>query len=204
MKIEPLDIDGAWVITPRLHRDARGGFLEQYRCDRLAEIAGRPLRLAQGNTSISARGVVRGIHVTDVPPGQAKYVSCPAGAVLDVIVDLRVGSPTYGRHQTVRLDDVDHRAVYLAEGLGHGFCALTDGAVVSYLCSETYAPERDRAIHPLDPELGIVWPVPTPLLSPRDAAAPWLAEAAERGLLPDYRVCRARGAAPAWTADHAG
>ena len=197
MKLEPLSIDGAWVITPRTHRDARGGFLEQYRHDRLAEAVGRPLRLAQANTSISAYGVVRGVHVSDVPPGQAKYVSCPSGAVLDVIVDLRMGSPTYGRHETVRLDDAEHRAVYLAEGLGHGFCALTDGAVVTYLCSQTYAPERDRAVHPLDRDLGIAWPVSAPLLSPRDAGAPSLAEAAERGLLPDYQACRKLYEAPA-------
>src|SRR5690606_33885708 len=99
-------------------------------------------RLAQANLSVSARGVVRGIHYADVPPGQAKYVSCPRGAVLDVIVDLRVGSPTYGQHEAVRLDQTDHRAVYIAEGLGHGFCALTEDATLVYLCAETYAPQR--------------------------------------------------------------
>jgi dTDP-4-dehydrorhamnose 3,5-epimerase len=189
MEITQLSIDGAFLVTPRQYGDPRGVFLEWYRFDRLAERVGHPLRLAQGNLSRSARGVVRGIHYADVPPGQAKYVTCARGAVLDVVVDLRVGSATYGRHEAVRLDETDRRAVYLAEGLGHGFCALTDDATLVYLCSETYAPQREHGVHPLDPDLGIDWPVATPLLSARDAAAPRLAEARARGALPDYRAC---------------
>src|SRR5690606_21424643 len=138
---------------------------------RLAEAVGHPLTLAQANLSVSAAGVVRGIHYAEVPPGQAKYVTCPSGAVLDVVVDLRVGSPTFGRWEAVRLDDVDRRAVYLTEGLGHGFCALTEGATVAYLCSTTYHPAAERSIHPLDPALGITWPVDAPHLSARDANA---------------------------------
>jgi dTDP-4-dehydrorhamnose 3,5-epimerase len=189
MKIRSLAIDGAWEITPELHGDARGLFLEWYRVDRLAEAAGRPVRLAQGNLSVSVRNVVRGIHFADVPPGQAKYVTCVRGAVLDVAVDLRVGSPTFGLWEPVRLDDSGRAAVYLAEGIGHGFCALTDGATTSYLCSEVYAPQREHAVHPLDPALGIEWPADFPVLSDRDAAAPTLAEAKGRGLLPDYQAC---------------
>ena len=140
VKIRPLSIAGAWEITPQQHGDPRGVFLEWYRHDRLAEVVGHRLDLAQANLSVSARGVVRGIHYADVPPGQAKYVTCASGAVLDVVVDLRVGSPTFGRWEAVRLDDVDRRAVYLAEGLGHGFCALTEGATVVYLCSDHLQP----------------------------------------------------------------
>ncbi|SBT68425.1 dTDP-4-dehydrorhamnose 3,5-epimerase [Micromonospora sediminicola] len=191
MKVRPLGIEDAWEITPRQHGDSRGLFLEWYRFDHLADAVGHPLRLAQGNLSVSARGVVRGIHFADVPPGQAKYVTCVRGAVVDVIVDVRVGSPTFGRWEAVRLDDVDRRAVYLGEGLGHGFCALTDDATLSYLCSTTYNPTVERAVHPLDPELAIDWPAGTPLLSDRDAAAPSLAEARDAGLLPDYGTCRA-------------
>ncbi|MBF5029393.1 MULTISPECIES: dTDP-4-dehydrorhamnose 3,5-epimerase [unclassified Micromonospora] len=190
MKIRPLGIEGAWEVTPRLHGDPRGQFLEWYRFDRLAEAVGHPLRLAQGNLSVSARDVVRGIHFADVPPGQAKYVTCVRGAVLDVVVDVRVGSPTYGRWEAVRLDDTDRRAVYLAEGLGHGFCALTDDATLSYLCSATYNPAAEHTVHPLDPDLGIDWPAATPLLSERDASAPRLAEARAAGLLPGYDACR--------------
>ncbi|HEX2416736.1 MAG TPA: dTDP-4-dehydrorhamnose 3,5-epimerase [Micromonosporaceae bacterium] len=190
MEIQELSIDGAFLVSTHQHGDSRGVFLEWYRFDRIAEHVGHPLRLAQANLSSSARGVVRGIHYADVPPGQAKHVTCVRGAVLDVVVDLRVGSATYGRHETVRLDEADRRSVYLAEGLGHGFCALTDDATLVYLCSETYAPQREHSVHPLDPELGIDWPVATPSLSPRDASAPRLAEARARGSLPDYRACR--------------
>ncbi|MGV9764475.1 dTDP-4-dehydrorhamnose 3,5-epimerase [Micromonospora tulbaghiae] len=190
MKIRPLSVEGAWEVTPRRHGDPRGLFLEWYRFDRLAEAVGHPLRLAQANLSVSARDVVRGIHFADVPPGQAKYVTCVRGAVLDVVVDVRAGSPTYGRWEAVRLDDTDRRAVYLAEGLGHGFCALTDEATLSYLCSATYNPAAEHTVHPLDPDLGIDWPAATPLLSERDAAAPRLAQARDAGLLPDYDACR--------------
>jgi dTDP-4-dehydrorhamnose 3,5-epimerase len=190
VKVRPLGIEGAWEVTPRPHGDPRGLFLEWYRFDHLAAEVGHPLRLAQANLSVSARGVVRGIHFADVPPGQAKYVTCVRGAVLDVVVDLRVGSPTYGRWEALRLDDAEHRAVYLAEGLGHGFAALTDEATLTYLCSQTYAPERERAVHPLDPELGIDWGVAAPLLSQRDAQSPTLAQVRAAGHLPTLAACR--------------
>jgi dTDP-4-dehydrorhamnose 3,5-epimerase len=193
VKIRPLGIDGAWEVTPALHGDPRGLFLEWYRCDRLAEAVGHPLRLAQANMSVSAAGVVRGIHYADVPPGQAKYVTCVRGAVLDVVVDLRTGSPTFGRWEGVRLDDGSRRAVYLAEGLGHGFCALTDGATLAYLCSTTYNPAAEHAVHPLDPALGIDWPVAAPVLSARDQVAPALADVPDR--LPEYAACQALYAA---------
>ena len=189
MKIVPLSIDGAWEILPAQHGDSRGLFLEWYRLDLLTEAVGHPLRLAQANMSVSATSVVRGIHFADVPPGQAKYVTCVRGAVFDVVVDLRVGSPTFGRWERVLLDEQDRRAVYLAEGLGHGFCALSDSATLTYLCSETYAPSREHSVHPLDPDLAITWPSGAPTLSDRDAAAPSLARARADGLLPDYQQC---------------
>ncbi|MEV7021011.1 dTDP-4-dehydrorhamnose 3,5-epimerase family protein [Kitasatospora sp. NPDC093558] len=189
MKFRELSIPGAFEVTPQQHGDPRGLFMEWYRFDRLEEVVGHPLRLAQGNLSVSAKDVVRGIHFADVPPGQAKYVSCVRGAVLDVIVDLRVGSPTFGKWEFVRLDDVERKSVYIAEGLGHGFCALTDDATLSYVCSETYNPTGEHSVHPLDPDLAIEWPAGAPQLSARDAAAPSLAEAIASGLLPDYEKC---------------
>ncbi|MGN9764304.1 dTDP-4-dehydrorhamnose 3,5-epimerase family protein [Micromonospora sp. SD12] len=203
MKMRPLSIDGAWEINPQQHGDPRGLFMEWYRFDQLAAAVGHPLRLAQGNLSVSARDVVRGIHFADVPPGQAKYVTCVRGAVIDVVVDIRVGSPTFAQWEAVRLDDVDRRAVYIGEGLGHGFCALTDDATLSYLCSTTYNPTAEHTVHPLDPELAIDWPAESPQLSARDAAAPSLAEARESGLLPDYRTCRAFTASQRMGADPA-
>ncbi|MEV8388814.1 MULTISPECIES: dTDP-4-dehydrorhamnose 3,5-epimerase [unclassified Streptomyces] len=187
-----LSVEGAWVHEPKIFPDSRGSFHEWFKASDFTEAAGHPLHLAQANCSVSSRGTLRGIHFADVPPSQAKYVKCVRGAVLDVIVDIRVGSPTYRQWDAVRLDDVDHHAVYLAEGLGHAFMALTDDATVVYLCSEGYAPGREHGINPLDPALGIEWPQGiTPLLSDKDAAAPTLAEAEAQGLLPSYEDCKA-------------
>jgi dTDP-4-dehydrorhamnose 3,5-epimerase len=191
MKVRPLTIAGAFEITPVQHGDPRGLFLEWYRSDTLAAAVGHPLELAQANLSVSARDVVRGIHFADVPPGQAKYLMCVSGAVLDVVVDIRVGSPTFGQWDSVRLDDEERRAVYLAEGLGHGFCALTETATVTYLCSTTYRPGHEHGIHPLDPELGIVWPSDAPVLSTKDSTAPSFAEARAADLLPRFDECSA-------------
>ena len=193
MDIRPLSIAGAYELTPALHGDARGTFLEWFRGDQLAERFGRGFEVAQANCSVSAAGVLRGIHFADVPPGQAKYVTCAYGSVLDVAVDLRVGSPTFGAWDAVVLDDERRRACLLTEGLGHAFMALREGSVVQYLCSTTYAPGREHGVHPLDPELGIDWPTEdpdgkplVPVLSEKDVQAPTLAAAREAGLLPVY------------------
>jgi dTDP-4-dehydrorhamnose 3,5-epimerase len=196
VKVRELLVPGAWEFTPVQHRDDRGAFLEWYRADVFADAVGHPLTLAQTNTSVSRRGTLRGVHFADLPPSQAKYVFCPRGAALDVVVEIRVGSPTFGSWDAVRLDDADRRAVYVAEGLGHAFLALTDDTVVTYLCSAGYAPGREHGVHPLDPDLGLPWPADVPpLLSPKDAAAPTLAEARERSLLPAYDDCLAYYAA---------
>lgn len=197
MQSRPLSITGAVEFTPAQHRDDRGVFLEHYRFEALEEALGHPLTVRQGNTSVSRRGTVRGIHYALVPPGQAKYVTALSGAVLDYVIDLRVGSPTFGAWDSVRLDDVDRRAVYLAEGLGHCFVALTEGAVVSYLVSEVYNPQRELGISPTDPDLGLEFPPEAGelLLSPKDLAAPSLADALGGDLLPSYDECRAYEAA---------
>ncbi|MFE2214613.1 dTDP-4-dehydrorhamnose 3,5-epimerase [Streptomyces canus] len=188
--MKPLSIEGAWVHEPSVFPDERGSFHEWFRGADFRTSTGHDLSLAQANCSVSRRGTLRGVHFADVPPSQAKYVKCVRGAVLDAVVDIRVGSPTYGQWELVRLDDETHASVYLSEGLGHAFLALTDDATVVYLCSEGYAPGREHGIHPLDPELGIEWPADVePLLSDKDAAAPTLAEAATQGLLPRYEDC---------------
>ncbi|WP_369174691.1 dTDP-4-dehydrorhamnose 3,5-epimerase [Streptomyces sp. R28] len=191
--MRPLGIEGAWALEPKVFPDDRGSFHEWYRGGEFHEATGYDLSLAQANCSVSRWGVLRGVHFSDVPPGQAKYVTCLRGAVLDVVVDLRVGSPTFGRWEALRLDDDSRHALFLAEGLGHAFMALTDEATVIYLCSTGYTPEREHGVHPLDPELGIAWPenIP-PVLSPKDAQAPSLAEARETGLLPSYEICAAQ------------
>ena len=193
MQLRELSIPDAWEITPVQRADDRGVFLEWYRFDLLAEVVGHPLDLRQANTSVSKRGVVRGIHFADVPPSQAKYVTVAHGAVLDFVVDIRVGSPTFGQWDSVLLDDVERRAVYLSEGLGHAFVALTDDAVVSYLVSDTYSPGREHGVSPLDPDIALRWPEEAGelLLSPKDTEAPSLADAAAAGLLPTWDACRA-------------
>jgi dTDP-4-dehydrorhamnose 3,5-epimerase len=190
VKSRALSIAGAVEFTPAQHGDDRGVFFEHYRFEPLEEALGHPFTVRQGNTSVSKKGTVRGIHYALVPPGQAKYVTAVSGAVLDYVVDLRVGSPTFGTWQSVQLDDVDRRAVYLAEGLGHCFVALTEGAVVSYLVSEVYNPQRELGISPLDPDIGLDFPFADDLLlSPKDLAAPSLADALASGLLPSYDEC---------------
>ncbi|WP_345617898.1 dTDP-4-dehydrorhamnose 3,5-epimerase [Streptomyces ziwulingensis] len=187
-----LDLAGAWALEPKVFPDDRGSFHEWYRGEEFREATGYDLSLAQANCSVSHRGVLRGVHFADVPPGQAKYVTCVRGAILDVVVDVRTGSPTFGRWEAVRLDEVNRHALFLAEGLGHAFMALTDDTTVVYLCSTGYAPGREHGIDPLDPALGIAWPEGiTPVLSDKDAAAPSLAEAERTGLLPEYAACAA-------------
>ena len=193
MLIEETKIPGAFAVTPQQHRDDRGLFLEWFRADRFAEAAGHPFTIAQANCSVSAAGTIRGIHFAQLPPSQAKYVTCPSGAILDVVVDIRVGSPTFGQWDAVILDDVDRRALYLSEGLGHAFMALADGTVVNYLCSAPYAPGSEQGVHPLDPAIGIDWPTVgrdgsplAPSLSPKDDQAPPLAALVDTGLLPTY------------------
>jgi dTDP-4-dehydrorhamnose 3,5-epimerase len=188
--LRQLKVPHAYEMVPAQHADPRGVFLEWFRQDLLERSVGHPLSLVQANCSVSRAGTLRGVHFADVPPGQGKYVTCVRGAGLDVVVDLRVGSPTFAAWDMVRLDDVDRRAVYVAEGLGHAFLALEDDTTILYLCSAGYAPGREHAVNPLDPELGITWPGDVePLLSDKDAAAPGLAEARETGLLPSYDDC---------------
>ena len=201
MQIDPLAISGAFTVTPILRGDERGTFAETFRADLFAQTTGHRFDLRQANTSHSRRGVVRGVHFALVPPSQAKYVSCLAGRILDLVVDVRVGSPTFGQHAAVELDDTRRQSLYLAEGLGHAFCALSETATVHYLCSAAYNPEREKGVHPLDPALGLPWPTDCPLVvSDKDGAAPTLAQAAEGGGLPDFAEAQAYVAALSTTA----
>ena len=178
--------------TPIVHRDDRGSFQEWFRGAEFAAALGHSLGVAQANMSVSRRGVVRGVHYADVPPGQAKYVTCARGAALDVIVDIRIGSPTFGKWEAVQLDETNRRAVYLSEGLGHAFCALAEDTNMVYLCSTPYLAEREHGVNPLDPEIGIQWPRDIePILTAKDAEAPGLSAARDAGLLTSYADCQA-------------
>jgi dTDP-4-dehydrorhamnose 3,5-epimerase len=190
MDVKELSIRGSFEIIPQQFPDDRGVFLESFRGDLLAGAIGHRLDIIQTNVSVSSRGTVRGIHFADVPPSQAKYITALSGSFIDFIVDIRAGSPTFGQWESALLDTISHRAIYLSEGLGHAICALEDDSAAMYLCSTTYDPAREHAINPLDPDLGLVLPEGfTPLLSPKDAAAPSLAQAQASGLLPRYDEC---------------
>ena len=171
--------------------DDRGHFVAPFQGAAFREATGHDLILGQSNHSVSRRGVVRGVHFADTPPGQAKYVYCARGALLDVVVDVRVGSPSFGEHEAVLLESVRGNAVYLSEGLGHAFVALDDDTAMAYLCSTGYRPGAERGIDPLDPALGLPWPSELDLvLSEKDRAAPSLAQAREQGLLPSFAACQ--------------
>jgi dTDP-4-dehydrorhamnose 3,5-epimerase len=190
MKVEELKVPDSWVFTPIQRPDPRGVFLEWFKAPVFREAVGHDLVVKQANHSVSSKGTLRGVHFADVPAGQAKYVYCTKGAVLDVIVDIRVGSPTFGTCDAVQLDDQERKAVYLSEGLGHAFLALTDDANVTYLCSEPYNPTGEHGVHPLDTDLALPFPADVEhLLSDKDEAAPTFAEARASGLLPSYQDC---------------
>ena len=191
MQIRQLDIAGAWEIAPQLHADARGLFFEWLTDRGFTSFAGHRLDVRQANCSVSAAGVLRGLHFAQLPPSQAKYVTCLSGSVFDVVVDIRVGSPTFGHWDSVLLDDRDRRSVYLSEGLAHGFVALQDNSTVMYLCSAEYNPQREHTIAATDPALAIDWPTEHKLvLSDRDAAAPTLDEVRAAGQLPSWDETR--------------
>lgn len=194
MEIQQTAVPDAYRVTPRLLGDVRGSFHESYRYRELARATGHVFRPLQVNYSVSARDTLRGMHGVLIPPGQAKFVSCVRGRLLDVVADLRLGSPTFGAHETTVLDARDGTAVYAAEGLVHGFVALTDDACISYLCSTEYVPGTQFEVAPYDPELLLPWDswlAGEPLMSDKDRRAPTVAAAADRGLLARYDECLA-------------
>ncbi|MCX2947813.1 dTDP-4-dehydrorhamnose 3,5-epimerase family protein [Lentzea sp. NEAU-D7] len=192
MEVRTLAVEGALEFSPQVFADDRGRFLSPFQETAFADAHGEPLfPVRQTNHSVSSRGVVRGIHYTATPPGCAKYVYCAAGSAIDIVVDIRVGSPTFGRWDAVLMDQNHHRTMYFPVGVGHAFVALEDNTVMSYMVSSSYVAANELALDVLDPALGL--PVPQdvqPVLSERDAVAITLAQALEQGLLPDYELCR--------------
>lgn len=190
--VRRLAIDGAVEFTPSVYRDERGLFASPYQEAAFTATFGWPLFPVRDlSHNVSARGVLRGIHYTSTPPGRAKYVYCPYGKVQDFLIDLRVGSPTFGRWDSTKLGGDTCRAIYVPVGVGHAFLSLADDSMIVYAMSKGYVAEDELAISPLDPALGLPLPTGvTPVQSDRDRAAPTLVEALERGLLSDYGTCR--------------
>ncbi|MET7417151.1 dTDP-4-dehydrorhamnose 3,5-epimerase family protein [Streptomyces rubiginosohelvolus] len=191
MEAKELGVVGAHVFTPQVFADSRGAFVSPFQEEAFVRQTGHRLfPVEQISHSRSRRGVVRGVHFTRTPPGMAKYVYCPRGRALDIIVDLRRGSPTFGRHATVVLDPVDFRAVYFPVGLGHAFVALEDDTVMAYTLSLAYAPENELALSVYDRDLALPLPEDIePVVSERDRVAQSLEQALESGMLPDYEQC---------------
>lgn len=177
MTVLPTSISGVFIIEPRIFRDSRGYFFESYSQREFDEKIG-PVRFVQDNESCSTRGVMRGLHFQRPPYAQAKLVRCVSGAVLDVAVDLRSGSPTYGRHVAVELTAENHRQFFIPRGFAHGFAVLSDVAVFQYKCDNPYHPEADGGIAITDPSLGIDWHIDPSraILSDKDTLHPLLAD----------------------------
>lgn len=177
MKVIQTDIDGVVIIEPRIFKDSRGYFFESFSQREFEQLVG-PIQFVQDNESSSARGVMRGLHFQRPPFTQAKLVRCVRGKVLDVAVDLRKGSNTYGKHVAVELSENNHRQFFIPKGFAHGFAVLSDTAVFQYKCDEYYHPEADGGISILDPALGIDWRigVEDAILSEKDIKQPLFAD----------------------------
>jgi dTDP-4-dehydrorhamnose 3,5-epimerase len=188
MTLQELSISGAYVITHKVFPDERGLFREWFKADEIESIDDT-FSVEQANYSKSKQFVIRGIHYSVAPQGQAKLVTCASGQIVDVLVDLRVGSPSYLKIEYVELSEDFGKVVFIPTGVGHGFFVESESAAVVYLTSSGYAPEYEKAIIPTDPELGIIWPIPfgeLGVISKADTEAPTLAQAKESGILPTF------------------
>jgi dTDP-4-dehydrorhamnose 3,5-epimerase len=188
VEITPLSIAGAFAIRNTVHGDERGEFVEWFRADQIKNQTGLDFSPIQANLSMSQKGTLRGVHFADVPPGQAKYVMCPTGAIQDYVVDIRVGSPTFGSWEAVTITAQDRNAILLDVGLGHAFVALEEGTTVTYLVTDHYKPQAEHAINPQDPDLGLEFPFSGDelLVSAKDREAPSFADALSSGMLPTW------------------
>ena len=188
MEITPLSIAGAFAVSNTVHGDDRGEFVEWFRADHLKDRTGLDFSTIQANLSVSQKGTLRGIHFADVPPGQAKYVMCAAGSIQDYVVDIRVGSPTFGQWEVATITAKDRNAILLDVGLGHAFVALEEGTTVTYLVTDHYKPQAEHAINPQDPDLGLEFPFSGQelLVSAKDREALSLQAALSSGMLPTW------------------
>jgi len=186
MKLTTLGIEGVWLAESPVWRDDRGFFREWFKSEDIKNATGREFGLEQANISLSSRGTLRGIHYSIAPRGQAKWITCVAGSIKDVIVDIRPDSQTFGKWIEVELSGNSGKAVFISEGLGHGFVALEDKTAVAYLVSTPFSPTDEFEINPLDEKIGVNWGMDLRELriSDKDKKAPALAERLAEGKLP--------------------
>ena len=190
MKAHPLKISGSWKIEFQKFEDNRGFFYESFKAEEFPKLIGRNFDIKQTNTSSSSKGSVRGIHYALVPPSQAKLVQCQRGSIKDYVIDIRIGSPTFGQFEAVDLDEKAASAIFIEEGLAHAFVALENNTIVTYYVSEKYNPEREKGINPFDKTLNILWPEIDLILSEKDKAAISLEQAKDQGILTTYDECK--------------
>ena len=190
MKAQPLKIPGSWKIEFQKFDDNRGFFYESFKEEDFEKLIGRNLNIKQTNTSSSSKGSVRGIHYALVPPSQAKLVQCQRGSIKDYVIDIRVGSPTFGQFEEIELNENSASAVFIEEGLAHAFVALENQTVVTYFVTEKYNPEREKGINPFDKTLNVKWPDLELILSDKDKQAISLEESKAQGLLPSFDECK--------------
>jgi dTDP-4-dehydrorhamnose 3,5-epimerase len=190
MKAQPLKISGSWKIEFQKFDDNRGFFYESFKEEDFKKLIGRNLNIKQTNTSSSSKGSVRGIHYALVPPSQAKLVQCQRGSIKDYVIDIRVGSPTFGQFEEIELNENSASAIFIEEGLAHAFVALENQTVVTYFVTEKYNPEREKGINPFDKTLNVKWPDLELILSEKDKQAISLEEAKNQGLLPTFDECK--------------
>jgi dTDP-4-dehydrorhamnose 3,5-epimerase len=190
MKAQPLKIPGSWKIEFQKFDDNRGFFYESFKEEDFKKLIGRNLNIKQTNTSSSSKGSVRGIHYALVPPSQAKLVQCQRGSIKDYVIDIRVGSPTFGQFEEIELNENSASAIFIEEGLAHAFVALENQTVVTYFVTEKYNPEREKGINPFDKTLNVKWPDLELILSEKDKQAISLDESKSQGLLPSFDECK--------------
>jgi dTDP-4-dehydrorhamnose 3,5-epimerase len=189
MKFQPLGIQGAWLVESEVFEDDRGSFREWFKSEEIKNATGIDFSATQANVSSSKKGVIRGIHFSVAPGGQAKWVTCTFGRILDVIVDIRPNSSTYKKVEYVDLNGATAQATLIEEGLGHGFISLVENSVVSYLLSSPYAPNFELEINPFDKDLSIAWPIIDGEISDKDKSAKTLDQLQSLGLLPQgYKI----------------
>ena len=191
MKTSALKISGSWLIEFQKFEDSRGYFYESFKEEDFQKQIGRQLSIKQTNTSSSSKGSVRGIHYALVPPSQAKLVQCQRGSIKDYVIDIRVGSPTFGEFEEIELSENSPTAVFIEEGLAHAFVALENNTIVTYYVSEKFNPEREKGINPFDKTLNVKWPNLELILSEKDSSAISLDEAKSQGILPSFDECKA-------------
>ena len=190
MQIVPLGISGAWLVSSQIFADERGTFREWFKLDEIRQKTGIDFPVEQANISTSKKGSLRGIHYSLVNIGQAKWITCIAGRVIDLVIDIRPNSPTFKKYEFIELSGEDGQSVLVGAGLGHGYLSLEENSTISYLLSSPYSPSEEFEINPMDLELGISWPLERVgsglILSRKDLNAPTLAERALEGKLPKF------------------